>query len=136
MAIENAAQANGVFRDMKDLERQRRATSESITKRKQALIDYCRTQGPTLVYNPVNDEDKPTMIQTVKRVTTKLDLSSLALNLNVAVSDMNAPGIAKLVEAGKLTAEDFEKYKYDEETYVLHQRKAHKQEIEQFRNKI
>lgn len=136
MTIESVSQANGIFRTMKDLERQRRQTSEVISNRKQALIDYTRKQGPTLVYNPANGEDKPVMIEAFRRITTRLDLSSLALKLDVKVSDLTAPGIAKLVEAGKLTAKDFEEYKYDEETWTLHQRKAHKQEIEQFRDKI
>jgi hypothetical protein len=131
--IDTPATANGAFRAMKDLERQRRAVSENITSIKQALIDYTRKAGPTLVYKL---DDQPMMIEALRRVTTKLDLSSLAIALNVKVSDLNAPGVAKLVESGKLTADMFTKYQYDEETWTLRTRKAHKKEIEAFRNKL
>ncbi|UOQ93387.1 hypothetical protein MUO14_23960 [Halobacillus shinanisalinarum] len=128
--LNNASEANSVFRDMLGLKNQRKSLTDKIDSRKAHLIMYLKQNGPTLVYNG----EKPTIIEVVKKSVKQIDKAALAYDLGIPANSLTPIRIAKLVEDGKLTYAKILEYQYEEEDYRLRQHKAKKKEIEKFRN--
>ncbi|MCY7923994.1 hypothetical protein MOA96_20475 [Bacillus spizizenii] len=129
-AISSVSQANAFFQDLNQAKKDRSALASSINARTARLVAFLRHNGPVLVYR----DDKATIIEAVKKVSTKFDKAKLGNIVGLPASKLNPITIAELVEKGKVTAAQVEDCQYEEEDYKLKIRKAKKKEIAAFRN--
>lgn len=129
-AISSVSQANAFFQDLNQAKKDRSALASSINARTARLVAFLRQNGPVLVYR----DDKATIIEAVKKVSTKFDKAKLGNLVGLPASKLNPIAIAELVEKGKVTAAQVEDCQCEEEDYKLKIRKAKKKEIAAFRN--
>ncbi|MED3648532.1 hypothetical protein P4637_17510 [Halalkalibacterium halodurans] len=128
--LNSVSEVNARFREIQELKTNRSNLKTQEDQRLEAIMAYVKKNGPVLVYKG----DKAILLEIKPKTTKKLDKQALAESLGMAVKQLSAATMAKLVEQGKLTSQRIAEFETVEVTDRLSQRKARKREIEQFRN--
>lgn len=120
------SEINGLFNEMEELKTQRKRLKEQIDKREDKIISHILKHGNVLAWK-VNGA----YVLTVKNgKTKKFNKAQLADDTGRTSSELNAVGIAEIVEEKKVTSEKLRDYFYEEEKQTLKARKAKKSDIE------
>lgn len=120
------SEINGLFNDVEQLKKQRASLKDNIDKKTDKIINHILKNGNVLAY-----KDNVPHVLTVKNgKSKKFDKAQLASDTGRTSSELNAVGIAEIVEEGKATSEELRDYFYEEEKQKLKARKAKKSDYE------
>lgn len=121
-----ASEINGLFNEIEQLKKQRKALKEEIDQKTEKIIQHILKNGNVLAYK----NDKPHILSVVARTSKKFDKSELATDTGKTPSELNLIGVAELVEEKKTTSEQLKKYQHEELKQVIKARKAKPSEID------
>lgn len=123
------SEINGLFQEMEQLKNKRKQLKELIDQKQETIINHILKNGNVLAY-----KDNVPHILTVKDVTLKkFDKATLADDVGRTQAELNAVGIAEIVEENKISSEELRDYFYEEPKQTLKARKAKKSDIELIR---
>lgn len=118
--------ANGLFNEIEELKKKRRACEETIADKTHELLQHVKEHGKVLAYK----NDEPYIVRAKISSRRTLDKARLADDTEKSQSDLNPVGIARLVEEKRLTSKQLEEYYVSETSEALNAKKASKSDIE------
>lgn len=121
-----ASEISGLFNEVEQMKRKRSVLKESIDKKTDEIIRHIQKNGNVLAYKG----DVPHVLSVAGRTSTKFDKSAFAEKVDRPQSELNAIGIAEVVEDKLITSSEMEKFLVDETKQVLKARKAKKSDID------
>lgn len=120
------SQANGLYQQMQDIKRERENLKLKHDRLEDKLIDEIKKNGNVIAFK----DDTPHVLTVGLRTSTKLDKSEVAEAIGVSQKELNALGIARLVEEGTLSSSTLENAMHTETEEKLKARKAKKTDLE------
>lgn len=118
----------GLYNKVLGLRAAKKNLEEQLEDAVEQLLDVVESEGTVIAYK--DGEPMPYILNVSRGTRSVLDKETLAADLGVAQSDLNAEGYVELGNENKLTPERLKEYKHEEITRKLSARKAKKSELQ------